>query len=119
MQIINLPGGGTFSAATITASGTTTLVPLATNVRGIVIQSAFYSWQFGAVSSGLTVNLDCGSDSFALINEDIGPTGGLNVGRNVLFQNPVQIRAGSDFRIVAAISGSLVRLSYGINYKIL
>lgn len=120
MQIINNPGGGAFSAATITGSTTTILVPVATNIRGVIIQSVFYSWQFGAVSSGLTVSLDCGSNATcALINEDIGPTGGLNVGRNALFQTPIQLPPGFDFRIVATLSGSLVRLSYGINYKIL
>lgn len=120
MQIINNPGGNNFGAFTITGSGTTVIQLAAANVRGIVINSVHYVWSFGAINGGVGALIDCGGfDTLAFINEDIGPTGLLNVARTALFNSPVQVRSGFDLRLIANFSGSPHRLSVAINYRIL
>lgn len=120
MQIIHQPGLTQFQV-TVTATGQTTIILAAANVRGIVINSVYYSWLMGAVSSSVGAVILSGT-TFALhasINETNGPSGPINVQGRMMFEKSVQFPAGEDVRLSTNFSGGLTRLDLSIMYRTL
>ena len=118
MQIINQPSNGQYNAVFSTAA-TVVIIPAATNVRGVIIDSTFYSWFISNTSQIVRANIMCITELAHGINDDNGPTGPVNVPKTAVFSNRIQFSAGQDISFNSTNTGATQRLSVTINYRIL
>lgn len=120
MQIIrSIIAGSTDAVGTVTAGGTTLLIPLATNVRGVIIHRASYAWFLGAVASQVLAHVaGAGANRCGRLVNTNGAGGPVNIPQFASFQEEAQFPGGIDINLGVTIVGT-VRLDYAITYSVL